>query len=361
MEKSRRKFIKLASGAIGAGAIVGSASTASAYESVTDVWRPAHESNYSSANRTASDVRWVVIHTIEGSYEAGYSWFENPDSNVSSHFVIGDEPGQIMQMVEVSDVAWTNGGDGTYNDTGINFELEGSANVTNFNDNIYEQTAEAVAHVCDKYGIPKRHPTSDLAPCNTYDGEGGVIGHHQIPNPSCTGTTDGKVDPGDTFDWKYFMDLVGGEVIGDPGDGDDGGNGGTSGWPIYSNGDTARDIYTVQYLLEANGYPMQYHDGIYGSEVQTNVEQFQSDRGLAVDGVVGPNTWGELVVTVSNGDESQAVRAVQDNLANKHGYSIAVDGIFGPGTQGAVESFQSTSGISVDGVVGPVTWEYIVG
>ncbi|WP_435155286.1 peptidoglycan-binding domain-containing protein [Haladaptatus sp. DFWS20] len=153
------------------------------------------------------------------------------------------------------------------------------------------------------------------------------------------------------------MDLVGGEVVGNPG----GGNGGSAGWPYYSNGDTAHDVYTVQYLLEANGYPIQYHDDIYGSEVETNIEQFQSDRGLAVDGIVGPNTWGELVVTVSYGDQNQALRTAQDSFANKHGYDISVDGIFGPGTEDAVESFQSASGISVDGVVGPVTWEYLVG
>ncbi|USZ67565.1 N-acetylmuramoyl-L-alanine amidase [Halorussus salilacus] len=363
MEKSRRNFVKLAGGAIGSAAVLGSASTASAQESVADVYRSADPSNYTDANRTSSDVRWIVIHTIEGSYEDGYTWFENPDANVSSHFVIGNEPGQIMQMVDIEDIAWTNGGDGSYNDTGVNFELEGYANSTDFNDNIYEQTAEAVAHICEKYGVPKRHPTFDLAPCDPYDGEGGVIGHNQIPNADCTGVTDGKVDPGDTFDWNYLMDLVDGEVDdGDGGDdGDDGGNGGTAGWPTYSSGDENRDVYTVQYLLEANGYPMEYHDGIYGNEVETTVESFQSDTGLTVDGVVGPNTWDELVVTASDGDENQAVRAAQDNLRYKHGYDIAVDGGFGPGTEDAVESFQSASGILVDGIVGPQTWEYLVG
>jgi len=36
------------------------------------------------------------------------------------------------------------------------------------------------------------------------------------------------------------------------------------------------------------------------------------------------------------------------------------DGIFGPVTESAVKSFQRASGIADDGIVGPVTWEYII-
>ncbi|WP_227133480.1 N-acetylmuramoyl-L-alanine amidase [Halorubellus salinus] len=66
----------------------------------------AHDSNYASASRDASDLRWIVVHTIEGSASSGINWFQNPDANVSSHFVV-DENGQITQLVDLDDVAWT--------------------------------------------------------------------------------------------------------------------------------------------------------------------------------------------------------------------------------------------------------------
>jgi len=38
------------------------------------------------------------------------------------------------------------------------------------------------------------------------------------------------------------------------------------------------------------------------------------------------------------------------------GHEIEVDGIFGAGTEEATRRFQSSRGLTVDGVVGPRTW-----
>ncbi|MFC7079808.1 peptidoglycan-binding protein [Halorussus caseinilyticus] len=141
---------------------------------------------------------------------------------------------------------------------------------------------------------------------------------------------------------------------------DYGGGSGTSySWPTYSYGDQAESVYSIQYLLEEHGYSLQYHDGIYGSEVQSTVESFQSARGLAVDGVVGPNTWEELYVTVwdAENDPWWATYGAQHHLRYGQGYDIAVDGYYGPETRGAIEDFQSNAGITVDGIVGHDTWQ----
>ena len=46
---------------------------------------------------------------------------------------------------------------------------------------------------------------------------------------------------------------------------------------------------------------------------------------------------------------------------NKHGSSLTTDGAFGPATSSSVRSFQSSNGLSVDGVAGPATWQALLG
>lgn len=59
--------------------------------------------------------------------------------------------------------------------------------------------------------------------------------------------------------------------------------------------------------------------------------------------------------TLRYGDRSEAVRRLQRRL------SIPDDGIFGPKTQAAVEAFQESHGLYVDGIVGPNTWSVLLG
>lgn len=54
------------------------------------------------------------------------------------------------------------------------------------------------------------------------------------------------------------------------------------------------------------------------------------------------------------GDKGTAVKTLQTDL-NRLGYGLVVDGDFGFRTEAAVKRFQSTRGLVVDGIVGPVT------
>lgn len=129
---------------------------------------------------------------------------------------------------------------------------------------------------------------------------------------------------------------------------------------VTDKGDKSANVLTVQHLLNARGISTGT-DGLFGDGTESRVRSFQSRSGLAIDGVVGPNTWSRLVVTVNEGTGGRsAVKAVQTQL-NKYGYQLAVDGDFGSRTVAAVRSFQRKRGLSIDGSVGPNTWRVLVG
>ncbi|NEC69939.1 peptidoglycan-binding protein [Streptomyces sp. SID9727] len=132
-----------------------------------------------------------------------------------------------------------------------------------------------------------------------------------------------------------------------------------AGWPVVDSGDKGADVTTVQHLLTARGFSTTA-DGDFGPGTVSSVRGFQSANGLSADGAVGPATWPKLVVTVSNGSNGSAVKALQVQL-DKYGAGLAVDGAFGSGTEAKVRSFQQSKGLSpVDGIVGPATWEALL-
>ncbi|MBR7742288.1 peptidoglycan-binding protein [Phycicoccus sp. BSK3Z-2] len=62
---------------------------------------------------------------------------------------------------------------------------------------------------------------------------------------------------------------------------------------------------------------------------------------------------------VRQGDSGFRVRHVQ-YLLRQRGYSIGIDGVFGSGTASTVRSFQSSRGLTADGIVGTNTWTALV-
>ncbi|MCH5167537.1 MAG: peptidoglycan-binding protein [Erysipelotrichales bacterium] len=63
------------------------------------------------------------------------------------------------------------------------------------------------------------------------------------------------------------------------------------------------------------------------------------------------------MTTIRNGSKGNDVKLCQQ-LLNKFGnYGLVEDGIFGAKTESAVKDFQKKNVLSVDGIVGPKTWE----
>jgi peptidoglycan hydrolase-like protein with peptidoglycan-binding domain len=149
----------------------------------------------------------------------------------------------------------------------------------------------------------------------------------------------------------------------------------------YTKGE---DVEDVQQALAQQGFDPGPIDGYYGPLTEAAVRSFQQSKGLAVDGIVGPNTTKALLgswVTDCDGKPSPPgwesplgtfelnrlltltspfmrgddVRDVQDALKEASFSPGESDGIYGPRTESAVQLFQEARGLQVDGIVGPNT------
>jgi N-acetylmuramoyl-L-alanine amidase len=137
---------------------------------------------------------------------------------------------------------------------------------------------------------------------------------------------------------------------------------------IFRVGDAGPEVADVQQRLSGLGSMIDPSevDGRFGPTTERAVRDFQARRNLRVDGLVGPDTWGQLVEAgwelgdrtlylrsvAFRGDD---VRALQRNL-NALGFETGrEDGVFGATTESAVRQFQRNIGDEPDGIVGPET------
>jgi peptidoglycan hydrolase-like protein with peptidoglycan-binding domain len=111
-------------------------------------------------------------------------------------------------------------------------------------------------------------------------------------------------------------------------------------------------------------------DGIFGPSTERSVRDFQQGNGLAVDGIVGPQTWSAMLAqhaippTLGMGSTGHVVQNLQTFLNEASppaGPALAVDGHYGPRTQQAVEVYQAAHALSADGIVGLKTWVIHIG
>ena len=103
-------------------------------------------------------------------------------------------------------------------------------------------------------------------------------------------------------------------------------------------------------------------NGVFGDPTEHDVISFQSDRGIDVDGIVGPMTWRAIDTadlsepTLRRGSTGNPVRRLQLTLSLAGYDTKGIDGKFGKNTESAVKKLQKDSTLTVDGIVGPVTW-----
>ena len=138
------------------------------------------------------------------------------------------------------------------------------------------------------------------------------------------------------------------------------------GQPTISNGDTGDVVRRLQRALRRTPNLDLVVDGIFGAATEKAVTEFQQGAGLAVDGIVGPQTWGALpdggpMPLLQEGSTGPVVQSLQTVLTNGAAdwWGVTpqgIDGDFGPHTRASVEAFQSWGGAAVDGIVGDQTW-----
>nr|WP_246844137.1 N-acetylmuramoyl-L-alanine amidase [Hydrocoleum sp. CS-953] len=119
------------------------------------------------------------------------SWFQNPNSRVSAHYVV-DRDAQITNMVDTNDRAWH---------AGIS-ELNGRSNVNDFSigieivnpDGNWSPYTEAQYQSLEWL-------TQDLL--NKYPSITHITGHEDVALPKGR-----KSDPGDLFDWNRIREAA---------------------------------------------------------------------------------------------------------------------------------------------------------
>ncbi|MGB6778510.1 MAG: peptidoglycan-binding protein [Planococcus citreus] len=146
------------------------------------------------------------------------------------------------------------------------------------------------------------------------------------------------------------------------------------------------EVKLLQWTLNDYGLKTEV-DGIFGPKTNRNVRQYQQDKGLVVDGIVGMYTWVAIYAehqqpaddtdlparlenlmaiapehqyTLRQGSQRIEVELLQWML-NDYGLKTEVDGIFGPETNRNVRQYQADKGLKVDGIVGVNTWTALYG
>lgn len=141
---------------------------------------------------------------------------------------------------------------------------------------------------------------------------------------------------------------------------------------LIREGDRSKKVADVQSRLRTLGYKIEDEAGSFGAATVAAVRAFQQDRGVLVDGIVGPDTWEQIVEAswylgdrdlylkhpAMRGDD---VATLQSRL-NALGFDAGKeDGIFGVDTDRAVRAFQKEYGVAGDGIFGLVSHSALMG
>jgi peptidoglycan hydrolase-like protein with peptidoglycan-binding domain len=238
--------------------------------------------NYSS--RGGAAVRLIVLHTAEGATNIADlgAWFANPASGVSSHVGVDDTANTVGEYVRRDYKAWTAA---NYNPVAVQAELCAFAAwdtaTWNTHPNMLANCAAWIAEEAARFAIP----LVKLTPQQAQGSGRGVCQHADL---GAGGGNHWDCGPG--FPVDAVLALAGGvtpappptpPVSAPP-------------WPgrylAYPPVMTGDDVAVWQAQMSARGWPLDV-DGAYGPVSEEVCVEFQAEKGLSADGIVGPDTW----------------------------------------------------------------------
>jgi Putative peptidoglycan binding domain/N-acetylmuramoyl-L-alanine amidase len=243
--------------------------------------------NYSS--RGGSSVRLIVVHTAEGAttIESLGNFFANPSAEVSSHTGADDKAGVIGEYVKRGNKAWTAA---NYNPVAVQIELcafaKWSTDEWHRHPNMLKNCARWIAEEAAHFGVP----ITALSPGAAQGSGRGVCQHADLGSGG-----GGHWDCGGGFPMGYVLDLARGGKPAPPPSGAKPPPAGKAP-PLHvdyfgqQHNAQHADVRTWQSQMRARGWSIGV-DQIYGPQSEQVCRSFQSEKGLAVDGLVGPQTW----------------------------------------------------------------------
>jgi len=260
------------------------------------------------SSRGGSKVRLIVVHTSEGAQtiQSLAGWFANPSNQVSSHTGIDNASATtIGEYVTRDQKAWTSA---NANPVATQTELctpsgaaQGwSAATWAGQTNMLAACSAWIAEEAAAFGIP----IVKLTPAQAQGSSAGVCGHGDLGAMG-----GGHTDPGPNFPWSQVIAMATGQAPAPaPPPSPPAPSGKAPPFPYgpsdylgqqssdphchsgYDGGLDQANVATWQAQMAARGWSLAA-DGMYGPSSQSVCEQFQAEKGLGVDGLVGPQTW----------------------------------------------------------------------
>jgi N-acetylmuramoyl-L-alanine amidase len=211
--------------------------------------------------RGSSRPDMLVLHyTGMASGADAEAWLCNPESEVSSHYLV-HEDGRIVQMVRESDRAWHAGKSSWRGEADINSHSVGIEIVN-------------PGHVLGYRNFPRRQIGAVIALCR------GIVARHAIRPERVLAHSDvapgRKVDPGEKFPWRQLAQAGVGHFVAPLRAG---------GSPVLGPGDRGAAVEELQSMLSLYGYGIEI-SGVFDQATGAVVRAFQLHfRPRRVDGL----------------------------------------------------------------------------
>lgn len=264
---------------------------------LTRKWIPSP--NYSS--RGGASVRLIVLHTAEGALtiESLGNFFASSSSQVSSHTGADDKKNTVGEYVKRGNKAWTAA---NANPVATQLELcafaSWSTDEWHRHPNMLDNCAKWIAEEAKYFGIP-------IVRLNSSQAQGSGRGVCQHVDLGSWGG--GHHDCGSGFPMGYVLEMAAGHPVSAP-------------TPPPSSGKAPPFPYPSNHYLGQPSSDPHCHSGYYGGVDRDNVRKWQGQM-------------------------------------SHRGWYLNVDGMYGPNSEKVCRQFQSEKGLSVDGLVGPQTWD----